>query len=77
MSILSVHSYQVILDYTSIHQVFGIPQVGCMDMQGNYLENHTLEPDVLIYNEPAASLKGEDAQLKAAVDCLLKELPKK
>jgi len=48
-----------------------------MDMQGNYLENHTLEPDVLIYNEPAASLKGEDAQLKAAVDCLLKELPKK
>lgn len=57
--------------------VFGIPQVGCMDMQGNYLENHTLEPDVLIYNEPAASLKGEDAQLKAAVDCLLKELPKK
>ena len=57
--------------------VFGIPQVGCMDMQGNYLENHTLEPDVLIYNEPAASLKGEDAQLKAAVDCLLEELPKK
>ena len=54
--------------------VFGIPQVGCMDMQGNYLENHTLQPDILIYNEPEAALKGDDAQLKVAVDCLLKEL---
>ena len=57
--------------------VFGIPQVGCMDMQGNYLENQTLQPDILVYNEPAASLKGEDAQLKAAVDYLLKDLSKK
>lgn len=57
--------------------VFGIPQVGCMDMQGNYLENRTLQPDILVYNEPEASLKGEDTQLKAAVECLLKELPKK
>lgn len=57
--------------------VFGIPQVGCMDMQGNYLENHTLQPDIEVYNEPSAALKGEDAQLKAAVDCLLKELSEK
>lgn len=57
--------------------VFGIPQVGCMDMQGKYLENNTLQPDILIYNEPEAALKGDDAQLKAAVDCLLKELPEK
>lgn len=57
--------------------VFGIPQVGCMDMQGNYLENQTLQPDILVYNEPAASLKGEDAQLKAAVDYLLKDLSKR
>ena len=56
---------------------FGIPQVGCMDMQGKYLENQTLQPDILVYNEPEASLKGEDAQLKAAVEHLLKELPKK
>ena len=47
------------------------------DMQGNYLENQTLQPDILVYNEPAASLKGEDAQLKAAVDYLLKDLSKK
>ena len=57
--------------------VFGIPQVGCMDMQGKYLENQTLQPDILVYNEPGASLKGEDDQLKAAVDHLLKELSKK
>lgn len=57
--------------------VFGVPQVGCMDMQGNYLENHTLQPDVLIYNSPEQALSGDDAQLKAAVDCLLKELGEK
>lgn len=56
--------------------VFGIPQVGCMDMQGNYLENRTLQPDILVYNEPEAVLRGEDAQLKAAVDNLLKGLSK-
>ncbi len=48
-----------------------------MDMQGKYLENQTLQPDILVYNEPGASLKGEDAQLKAAVDHLLKELSKR
>ena len=57
--------------------VFGIPQVGCVDMEGRYAENHELEPDVLIYNEPAKALRGEDDQLKAAVDALLKELPAK
>ncbi len=57
--------------------VFGIPQVGCVDMEGNYAENYELIPDVLIYNEPAKALRGEDDQLKAAVDTLLKELPTK
>ena len=57
--------------------VFGIPQVGCMDMDGKYLENQTLQPDILVYNKPEDALKGEDAQLKAAVDCLMKDLPKK
>jgi Tol biopolymer transport system component/C-terminal processing protease CtpA/Prc len=57
--------------------VFGIPQVGCMDMNGQYEENHTLQPDILVYNDPAGSLKGEDAQLKAAVDSLLKQLSSK
>lgn len=55
--------------------VFGIPQVGCMDMNGNYLENQTLQPDIEVYNAPEDVLKGEDAQLKAAVEHLLKQLP--
>lgn len=54
--------------------VFGIPQVGCQDMDGNYLENQQLEPDILIYNEPAESLKGKDRQLEVGVETLLREL---
>lgn len=57
--------------------VFGIPQVGCVDMEGNYAENHELEPDVLIYNSPEDVLQGRDAQLEAAVKTLLDELPAK
>ena len=57
--------------------VFGIPQVGCEDMEGNYAENHELEPDVLIYNSPADVLQGRDAQLEVAVKTLLDELPAK
>ena len=51
--------------------VFGIPQVGCMDMKGKYLENNQVEPDIKIENEPSDQLKGNDAQLKAAVELML------
>jgi Tol biopolymer transport system component len=51
--------------------VFGIPQVGCADMQGNYLENLELKPDIEVYNTPAQVLAGEDAQLEAAVKEML------
>lgn len=51
--------------------VFGIPQIGVKDMQGNYLENHQLEPDVEVYNTPEAQLKGDDVQLKEAVKMML------
>ncbi len=54
--------------------VFGIPQVGCMDIQGNYLENHTLQPDILIYNTPEVVVNGNDVQLKAVVEHLLSQL---
>ena len=53
--------------------VFGIPQVGCMDMRGNYMENHQLEPDIKVYNSPEKSLQGIDEQLEAAVKEMLKE----
>ena len=51
--------------------VFGIPQVGVKDMQGNYLENQQLQPDVEVYNTPEAQLSGEDTQLKTAVEIML------
>lgn len=57
--------------------VFGIPQVGCVDMNGHYAENMELEPDVEVYNKPADVLNGVDEQLKAAVDTLLRGLPAK
>lgn len=51
--------------------VFGIPQVGVMDMKGNYLENQELQPDIEIYNSPESQLKGEDHQLEEAVKQML------
>ncbi|TDF34971.1 hypothetical protein EYS14_21565 [Alteromonadaceae bacterium M269] len=52
--------------------VFGIPQIAVTDMQGNVMENNQLEPDILINNLPEEVSKGEDPQLKRAVEELLK-----
>ena len=54
--------------------VFGIPQVGCMDMCGEYLENKELQPDIEVYNSPEEVLNGEDRQLEAAVKEMLKTI---
>lgn len=54
--------------------VFGIPQVGCMDMRGEYLENKELQPDIEVYNSPEEMLRGEDRQLEAAVKEMLKTI---
>ncbi len=51
--------------------VFGIPQVGCKDMDGNYLENHELQPDIKVYNTPEVQLQGGDTQLETAVKEML------
>ena len=54
--------------------VFGIPQVGAVGLkEGRYLENMQIEPDILVYNDPASLLNGEDRQLEAAVAEMLKE----
>ena len=55
-------------------EVFGIPVVGYRTEDGSYLENKQLEPDIYVLNAPESIVKGEDTQLKAAVDELLKEL---
>ena len=54
--------------------VFGIPIVGYRLPDGSYLENTQLEPDVKVANNPETVVKGEDTQLKVAVDELLKEI---
>lgn len=54
--------------------VFGIPQVGVVTNDGEYLENNQLEPDIKVPNEPGAVSSGRDQQLEAAVQELLKQL---
>ena len=55
--------------------VFGIPQVGNWGVKdGRYIENYQIEPDILIYNDPASVLSGRDLQLEAAVEEMLKEI---
>ena len=53
---------------------FGIPVVGYRKADGTYLENDQLEPDVPVLNDPATVVKGEDTQLKVAVETLMKDL---
>lgn len=56
---------------------FGIPQVGAIGVkEGRYLENMQIEPDILVYNDPASELRGEDKQLEAAVKEMLKTIEK-
>ena len=58
--------------------VFGIPQIGSLGLkEGRFLENMQIEPDILIYNDPASVLRGEDKQLEAAVKEMLKEIENK
>ena len=52
---------------------FGIPMVGMVDNDGEYLENQQLEPDVKVALDPAVVITGRDQQLEAAVKELLKK----
>ncbi len=54
--------------------IFGIPVTGYQLPDGGYLENRQLEPDIYVLNAPETIVNGEDTQLKAAVEELLKEL---
>ena len=57
--------------------IFGIPEVTSISRaDGSVLENQEIEPDVLVFNDPASVLGGEDKQLEAAVAELLKQLDK-
>jgi C-terminal processing protease CtpA/Prc len=53
---------------------FGMPQVGSVDINGNYLENQQLEPDFKVQQDFDIITKGRDQQLEKAVQELLNEL---
>jgi len=54
--------------------VFGIPQIGMRSTtEGFLVENHNLEPDIKVNNEYEKFIAGEDQQLKAAVEEMLKK----
>lgn len=54
--------------------VYGIPVIGYRLPDGSYLENTQLEPDLPVLNAPETVVKGEDTQLKTAVQELLHEI---
>lgn len=54
--------------------VFGIPQVTSVDIHGNVMENHQLEPDVVVYNDPLKVEQNIDEQIAESVKQLLKQL---
>ena len=51
--------------------VFGIPMGGWKPLDGPFLENHQLEPDIRVPNEPGEMANGRDQQIEAAVKELL------
>lgn len=55
--------------------VFGIPQVGTWSVaEKRFIENHQIEPDIEVFNDPASVLRGEDKQLEAAVREMLRQV---
>lgn len=53
--------------------VFGIPEVGMRsESEGFLVENHDLEPDIKVNNDFEEMIKGNDQQLRAAVEELMK-----
>jgi tricorn protease len=52
-------------------------EYGVFGPEGTWLvEGHGVDPDLVVDNLPHATFRGEDAQLKAAVDSLLATLAK-
>lgn len=54
--------------------VFGIPQMGVKDLNGKYLENQQLMPDIQVPITPEDARDGVDTQLRRAVEELMKQI---
>jgi tricorn protease len=51
---------------------------GTSDDQGKWLvENHRVDPDVLLENDPASASAGKDVQLDKAIELLLSQITAK
>ncbi|MEZ4829634.1 MAG: S41 family peptidase [Bacteroidia bacterium] len=55
---------------------FGIPEVGVKGIDGKYLENKQLVPDIQVKNMPGPAQAGRDQQLEKAVAEMLEEAQK-
>ena len=53
---------------------WGIPQGGIKSLEGEWLENSQLEPDVPVAMPPEARMQGQDPQIEAGVKLLLEGL---
>jgi C-terminal processing protease CtpA/Prc len=53
---------------------FGIPQVGVQDLNGKYLENQQLDPDIRVPQHPDLIAFNRDEQIEKAVEELLKDV---
>ncbi len=53
---------------------FGIPVIGYLTQDGEYLENSQLEPDYKVENDATTVMSGEDKQLEEAVRILLEQI---
>lgn len=56
---------------------YGVPQLGTKGLDGRWLENSEITPDVLVYGDPNAIAAGVDLQLEKAVESALNILNKK
>lgn len=54
------------------------PEFGPYDLAGKewIMEGHGVDPDVVVYNDPALEFAGTDEQLNKAIELILKELEK-
>lgn len=69
--IIGISSSLPYIDGTQIN----VPFFTNYDMRGNWIvENHGVDPDIVIDNDPAREYAGEDQQLDKAVEVLLEQL---
>ena len=55
--------------------LFGIPEVGLRDPDGQFLEKIEVEPSVLVANDPGTLSQGRDVQVEKAVELLMPHSP--